>query len=269
MTVMGRRAVILLFAAPAIVVSVLMAPMNGHAQTVTVSDSFTAGTVGNTVVFEISNNTGRRVSGVRMTPEFPLRYCTLTGITPKSAALEPGESVDFTIEFFVHTDAPDGAEDSITLFFETNEKVEFDNPRFQINIDIVGADEKQKHNTAYFKVLVQGSGYTFTYGDGTHEISGSEERYIVVQRGQSAREILEEFKESIDGVPCERVLATYVEGEVGAPHLFTRGSQVTIIEGPFYNYQEFFYGREFKKNWQINGKSGPHPAEMAKRIKCQ
>ena len=119
----------------------LLFPMTAIAEYVVVTDTFEAGTVGNGVVFKVSNNTNQRLSGVRMTPEFPLRYCTITGITPKSAALEPGESVDFTIEFSVHADAPDGAEDSITLFFQNNDAVKIDNPRYQINIDIKAAFE--------------------------------------------------------------------------------------------------------------------------------
>jgi len=250
------------------ILSILL-PVTAYAEYVMVSDTYEAGTKGNGVVFTVRNNTNQRLSGVRMTPEFPLRYSTITGITPKSTILAPGESVDFTIEFSVHADAPDGAEDSITLFFENNEKVEIDNPRYQINIDIVGVDEKRKHNIAYFKVLVRGSGYTFTYGDGTYEVNGSEERYIVVNRGQSATEKLEELKESIDGIPCERVIPGYVEGEVSAPGLFISGSQITIVDGPYYDYNEFFRNVKFEKKWRINGKKGPSPKEMAKRIGCQ
>jgi len=237
-----------------------------YAEYVTVTDTFEAGTRGNGAVFTVRNNSAQSLTGVRMTPEFPLQYCTLTGIKPESATLEPGESVQFTIEFSVHADAPSGAEDSITLFFETNEKIEIDHPRYQINIDIVGTDEKRKHNTAYFKVLVQGSGYTFTYGAGTYEVSGFEERYLVVHRGQSAREKLEEMKKAIDGDPCERTWPSYIEGEVGAPRLFTRGSQLTIIDGPYYDYDEFFGGQEFRKSWHIDSKDGPSPREMAERV---
>ena len=130
-------------------------------------------------------------------------------------------------------------------------------------------EEKKSADTAYFKVLVQGSGYTFTYGDGTYKVSGSEERYIVVRRDQSASEILREFKKNIDGEPCERTFPSYVEGEVSAPGLFISGSKITIVDGPYYDFNEFFGSVKFKKDWQINGKNGPSPAEMAKRIKCQ
>jgi len=240
-----------------------------YAQTVTISDSFNAGTAGNAVVFEISNNTSQRVSGVRLIPELPIQYCTLTEIKPESVSLEPGESVEFTVEFSVIADAPAGATDTITLFFETNEKIEIDHPRYQIKIDIVGSAEKRKHNIAYFKVLVEGSGYIFTYGDGTYEVSGSEERYIVVNRGQSAKERLQVLKEMLDGVPCERVWPGQgVGAEVGAPGFFTHGSQITIVDGPYYDFNEFFGNVKFKKNWRMNGKHGPSPKEMAKRIGC-
>lgn len=243
-----------------------LSPMNAIASYVVITDTFEAGTAGNGAVFKVRNNTNQVLNGVKMTPQFPLQYSTITSIKPETTKLEPGESVDFTIEFSVYEDAPDGAQDSITLFFENNEGIKIDNPRFQINIDIAGADKKRKHNTAYFKVLVQGAGYTFTYGAGTYRVSGSEERYLVVHRDQSALEKLEEMKKAIDGDPCERTWPSYVEGEVGAPRLFTSGAQLTIIDGPYYDYDEFFGGLVLKKSWHIDSKEGPSPREMAERV---
>ncbi len=103
----------------------------------TIRDTFVAGTSGNAAIFRVTNSTGQRVTGVTMTPSFPLQWIDLTGVTPRSAELEVGGSVDFTIEFAIFQEAPDGATETVTLFFDTNEDVVVDNPRFQLIVDII------------------------------------------------------------------------------------------------------------------------------------
>lgn len=132
------------------------------------------------------------------------------------------------------------------------------------------AADKRRHTVAHFVVLVRGSGYTFTPWDGTYEISGSEEEYFQVRRGENVREKLENHRKYIEGDPCERAWAGRGGGEKQPPRLFTSGPQITIIDGPYYNYEELIKAnRELKKDWHLNGKKGPHPMEMRKRIKCQ
>jgi len=240
------------------------------AETVLIADTFMPGTVGNRVIFTVHNRTGERVTGVKLTPEFPLQWSRITKITPPSAPLNPGESIDFTIEFSILDEAPEGATDSITLFFENNENIEFDNRRFQINLEFGGDGEMEpKYSTAYFKVLVEGSGYTATYGDGTYKVSGSEERYLVVNRGESVGERLEEFRKYIEGDPCERTWPRTIDpGTTGAPALFTSGPQVTITDGPYFSYSEFFDSLILAKNWNLEHKDGPHPKKLREMV-CQ
>ncbi len=188
-----------------------------HAGPVVVTDTFTAGTVGNGVVFEVRNNTNQLVSGVKMTPQFPLQYSHITKISPQIAELKPGESIDFIIEFSIHKDVPNGASDSITLFFDNNENIMMENPRYQINIDIIGDNKKankdengdnekdmSKYKGAYFVVKIEGSGFSPTYSSGTYKISGSETRFIWVPRGTSAIDVLKANKKIIDGDRCDR-----------------------------------------------------------------
>ena len=52
--------------------------------------------------------------------------------------------MEFAIEFSVHSDAPDGATDTIILFFDNKDNVNFDNSRYQINIK-VNAEGKKLH----------------------------------------------------------------------------------------------------------------------------
>ena len=65
------------------------APVMEEENPVVVSGIVTAGTVGNKVIFEVRNMSIMPVSGVRMTPQFPLQWSTITDITPKSAVLKP------------------------------------------------------------------------------------------------------------------------------------------------------------------------------------
>jgi hypothetical protein len=131
-----------------------------------------------------------------------------------------------------------------------------------------GTDYDNLPETAYFKVLVQGAGYTATYGDGTYDISGSEERFFIVNRGESAAEKLEAMRAYIEGDPCERTWAGPAGDGMAPPNLFISGPQVTIIDGPYFSYSEFFDTVEFAKNWQLNGKNGPHPMKL-KEMACR
>ncbi|MHB8881625.1 MAG: hypothetical protein ACYC69_08995 [Thermodesulfovibrionales bacterium] len=124
--------------------------------------------------------------------------------------------------------------------------------------------------TAFFVVSVRGSGYTFTPWDGTYQISGSEEQYFQVQRGQSVQEKLEDLKRSIDGDPCQRAWAGRGGGENTHPRLFTSGSQITIIDGPYFHHEELIRAhRELKNDWRLSGKKGPHPLDMRRTLRCQ
>ena len=230
---------------------------------VVVSDVFTAGTVGNKAIFEVRNNTQKTVHGVRMASQSPQEWSTITKITPQSATLKPGEAMDFTVEFSVIDDAPDEAKDLITLFFDSDENIEFDNRWYHIKITIKAEEEtdETKYDVAYFVVKVEGAGYSTSYGGGTWIISGSATTFIQVPRGQSASQILLDKKKEIEGEDkCERSLATQglTEENPGWPKLFTSGPKLTIVDEPYFDRNKFFETAELKDNWQFHGKNGPN-----------
>ena len=140
---------------------------------------------------------------------------------------------------------------------------------FPVTFEVTRPENSGKPNTAYFKVLVEGSGYTATYGDGTYKVSGSEERYLIVNRGESVGERLEDFRKYIEGDPCERTWPRTIDpGITGAPALFTSGPQVTITDGPYFSYSEFFDSLILAKNWNLEHKDGPHPKKLREMV-CQ
>ncbi len=56
------------------------------------------------------------------------------------------------------------------------------------------------------------------------------------------------------------------ENDPTGPNIFIAGSKVTIVDGPYFNKQEFFETVTFKKNWRIEGKNGPHPRKFAEKF---
>jgi hypothetical protein len=120
---------------------------------------------------------------------------------------------------------------------------------------------------ALFVVLIEASGYTATYGAGTWDIGGSEERVMTVNRNEDVKKKLLEMKKTIDGDPCEGAWSAQglLEDDPGSPRFITRGAKITIIEGPYFNAEKL-RDRPLKKSWRLRNKEGPHPRDL--QIMC-
>jgi hypothetical protein len=246
----------------------LASAMTEELKPVVVSGTFTAGTVGNKVIFEVRNNTQKPVHGVRMAPQSPQQYCTIKNITPEFTTLKPGETMDFTIEFSVIENVPDKAKETISLYFENDDSIKFDNRWYHINITIKAEEETDETNYKYatFTVRIEGSGFSVGYDGITYEIGGSNTDVLVVRRGESAYAKLIEIKESYE----DRCAGSFAgipprENEVTAPGVFISGPKLTIIDGPHFTQSERA-GWTQEWNWRITGKNGPHGDILVKKF---
>jgi len=120
---------------------------------------------------------------------------------------------------------------------------------------------------ALFVVLIEASGYTATYGAGTWDISGSEERVMTVNRNEDVKKKLLEMKKTMDGDPCEGAWPAQglLEDDPGSPRFITRGAKITIVEGPYFSAEKL-RDRPLKKTWRLLNKDGPHPRDL--QIMC-
>lgn len=229
---------------------------------VVIKGVFSAGTVGNEVVFEVRNHTQKPVHGVRMSYQAPQQYCYITGISPEKTTLKPGEAKDFTVKFSVIEDVPDMENETISLFFENAGNLKFDNRWYHIVITIKAEEEidESKYDVAYFVVKVEGSGYTTTYKGETWIISGSATTYIQVPKGHSAYQALvDKHREIMGDDKCRRSFAAQgmTESNPGWPSLFNSGPKLTIVDGPYFDRSKFDNTVGFSANWQLMGKDGP------------
>ena len=242
-----------------------------------IRDTFIAGTTGNAVTFRVLNSTNERITGVRMTPSFPLQWIALTGIKPDGIAMEPGEIAEFEIEFLIYDDAPDGASEAVTLFFTANEDIEVQNPQFNLVIDIV-----RGVSDVHFVVSIEGQGFVPAFdrdakprtvdADGTvwigqsgatvgWEVAGSHEMWMTLKVGEDHDLAKEHLRNYLLSRICRSAeggansSSTNDSPASWEPVVWQRGPKVVTVAGPFASQGE--YGAGLKQNWKGVRKKRP------------
>lgn len=245
-----------------------------------IRDTFISGTTGNAAIFRILNDTGERITGVKMTPSFPLQWIALTGITPETTDLAPGEIAEFEIEFLIFADAPDGATEAVTLFFNANEDVEIRNPQYTLVIDIAREIEE-----VHFLLSVEGQGFVPVFdvnakprtvdADGTvwigqsgamvgREVAGLHEVWMTLRTGEDHDRLKEDHRKYLLSRVCHTEGADRDDGLTLAPTLqagstrsppsvWQRGPKIVTVAGPFSSREE--YSGELRKTWRAVGEA--------------
>jgi hypothetical protein len=107
-------------------------------------ETFTAGSVGNAVVFRVTNTTAFPVTGLSLRPQLPAQYLLLEDITPQTLDLEPGEQARITATFSVRQDAEDGATDAIGFHFDAESGQTLPVPAYRLIARIKGAEDDEQ-----------------------------------------------------------------------------------------------------------------------------
>jgi len=132
-------------------------------------------------------------------------------------------------------------------------------------------EDFQTYEKAVFLVLVEASGYSLTKRC-AWKISGSEERFLYVERGDNIKQKLEEMmtrileEESCDCTDWEvfklgQSIKLISPEDPHMPDYIQYGPKLTIIDGPFVSGKEWG-GRRLKVNWQVIDKDGPKGHEL-------